>query len=74
MLAASTFDLRFCYILAGWKGLAHNGRVLKSTLAQDFKVLEGKYYLADAGYGLTNRFLTPYKGVRYHFKEKFLAG
>jgi hypothetical protein len=28
-----------------------------------------RYYLADAGYGLTMNFLTPYRGVRYHLKE-----
>ncbi|PPR80514.1 hypothetical protein GOBAR_AA40198 [Gossypium barbadense] len=28
-----------------------------------------KYYLADAGYGIRNGFITPYRGVRYHLKE-----
>ncbi|KAK5826076.1 hypothetical protein PVK06_020984 [Gossypium arboreum] len=32
-------------------------------------VLAGKYYLADAGYGIRNGFITPYRGVRYHLKE-----
>ncbi|KAK5839534.1 hypothetical protein PVK06_008335 [Gossypium arboreum] len=30
---------------------------------------EGKYYLADAGYGIRNGYITPYRGVRYHLKE-----
>ena len=29
----------------------------------------GKYYLADAGFGLKGEFITPYRGVRYHLKE-----
>ena len=28
------------------------------------------YYLADVGYALSPGFLTPYRGVRYHLKEK----
>ncbi|KAK5832877.1 hypothetical protein PVK06_016684 [Gossypium arboreum] len=30
---------------------------------------EGKYYLADAGYGIRNRYITQYRGVQYHLKE-----
>ncbi|KAG8486493.1 hypothetical protein CXB51_019874 [Gossypium anomalum] len=30
---------------------------------------EAKYYLADAGYGIRNGFITPYRGVQYHLKE-----
>ena len=29
----------------------------------------GKYYLADAGYGIRIGCITPYRGVRYHLKE-----
>ena len=31
VLAACNFDLRFVYILAGWEGSAHDGRVLKDA-------------------------------------------
>jgi hypothetical protein len=37
-------------------------------------VPEGKYYLADAGYGLRKGFLVPYRGVRYHLKETAQSG
>ena len=29
----------------------------------------GKYYLADAGYGIRQGILSPYRGVRYHLNE-----
>lgn len=29
----------------------------------------GKYYLADAGYGIQPGIISPYRGVRYHRKE-----
>ncbi|KAK5833097.1 hypothetical protein PVK06_016909 [Gossypium arboreum] len=34
-----------------------------------FCQIVGKYYLADAGYGICNGYITPYRGVRYHLKE-----
>ncbi|KAK5836916.1 hypothetical protein PVK06_012721 [Gossypium arboreum] len=30
---------------------------------------EGKYYLANAGYGIRNGYITPYSGVWYHLKD-----
>lgn len=69
VLAACGFDMAFHYILAGWEGSAHDGMVLKAALGQDFRVPQGKYYLADAGYGNAPNFLVPYRGVRYHLKE-----
>lgn len=35
----------------------------------NFKIPKGKYYLADAGYGIQTGILPPYRGVRYHLKE-----
>ena len=34
-----------------------------------FCKLVSKYYLGDAGYGIRNGIITPYRGVRYHLKE-----
>jgi hypothetical protein len=65
-----SFDLKFCYILAGWEGAAHDGRVLKDALMNGgFVVPPGRYYLGDAGYFNTDYLLCPYRGVRYHLKE-----
>jgi len=32
VLAVITFDLKFIYVLAGWKGSAHDSRILGDTL------------------------------------------
>jgi len=69
VLAACTFNLCFCYVLAGWEGSAHDGRVLNDALQRDFIIPPGKYYLGDAGYGLSTQILTPYRGTRYHLNE-----
>ena len=43
MLAAITFDLKFCYVLAGWEGSAHDSRVLDDALhrSRGLKIPEG---------------------------------
>ncbi|XP_026434306.1 protein ALP1-like [Papaver somniferum] len=71
VLVACSFDLQFQYVLAGWEGSAHDGRILDSALTRSDKLIvpEGKYYLGDAGLALTPSFITPYRGVRYHLKE-----
>ena len=43
--AACTFSLYFYYVLSGWKGSAHDGRVFKDLLTKVFTVPNGKYYL-----------------------------
>ena len=67
------FDRRFTYIMAGWEGSASDATVLKSALDDGFTVPQGKYYLVDAGYANTPKFLAPYRGIRYHVKEQGLA-
>lgn len=61
--------MMFQYIYAGWEGSAHDGAVLDASLRQDFRIPPGKYFVADAGYSLSESFLTPYRGVRYHLRE-----
>jgi hypothetical protein len=68
VLAACTFDMIFCCVTAGLEGLANDSRVLEDALTKDFPLLDGKYYLADAGCGLASHTLTPYRGVRFHLK------
>ncbi|KAL3501304.1 hypothetical protein ACH5RR_035753 [Cinchona calisaya] len=71
VLAAISFDLKFSYVLAGWEGSAHDSRVFEYALSRPggLQVPNDKYYLVDAGYGIHNRFIPPYIGVRYHLKE-----
>ncbi|KAK5832757.1 hypothetical protein PVK06_016560 [Gossypium arboreum] len=57
--------------LAGWEGSAHDSRILSDALSRPrgLRISEGKYYLADVGYGIRNGYITLYHGVRYHLKE-----
>ena len=75
VLAACDFDMRFLYILAGWEGSAHDGRVLQDAqTARGFCTPKGKYWLGDARYGYSEFILAPYRGVRYYLKEQKLVG
>ncbi|KNE98892.1 hypothetical protein PSTG_07912 [Puccinia striiformis f. sp. tritici PST-78] len=58
----------------GWEGTAHDARVLRDAWSKDFKIRQGFFYLADAGYGLSRNILVPYRGTRYHLREQALAG
>lgn len=69
VLAVVDFKLNFLYILAGWEGSAHDGRVLKDAINRGWAPPEGKYVLADAGYSNSPTILTPFRGVRYHLRE-----
>ena len=62
-------NLLFSYVLAGWEGSAHDGAVLEAAFDAGFSVPSGKYFLGDAGFGLTPWCMTPYRGVRYHLRE-----
>ena len=45
VLAASTFNFHFCYILSGWEGSACDGGVFNDAWVHDFEIPEGKFYL-----------------------------
>ena len=70
VLAACDFKMNFVYILAGWEGSAHDGRVLADARTKGFHAPPGKYYLADAGYSNSSLTLIPYPKVRYHLREQ----
>jgi hypothetical protein len=69
VLAVVDFNMLFTYVLVGWEGSAHDGRVLADAFHKGMFRSPNKYYLGDAGYGLSRNVLTPYRGVRYHLKE-----
>jgi len=69
VLAAMTMDMMFAYVLPGWEGSAADSWIFDDTHAEDFTILEGRYYLADAGYPNCDVLLVPYRGMRYHLKE-----
>lgn len=69
VLGVANFDLTYAFGLFGWEGSAHDSRVLDDAKIKGLPMFEGKYYLGDAGYGLSKLVLTPYRGVRYHLRE-----
>ncbi|CAB72466.1 putative protein [Arabidopsis thaliana] len=72
VLAACNFDLQFIYILSGWKGSAHDSKVLNDALTRNtnrLQVPEGKFYLVDCGYANRRKFLAPFRRTRYHLQD-----
>ncbi|KAH9151365.1 hypothetical protein LEN26_003875 [Aphanomyces euteiches] len=69
VLAACDFDLMFTYILAGWEGSASDSKVYTDALTKGLMTYPTCWDIADGGYALCMRCLTPYRGVRYHLKE-----
>ncbi|XP_047180635.1 protein ALP1-like [Vigna umbellata] len=71
VFVACDFEMKFTYVLAGWKGTTSDSRILKKALDRDDPLVipQGKYYLGDAGFMLKTTVMTPYRGVRYHLKE-----
>ncbi|OWZ01090.1 polyprotein [Phytophthora megakarya] len=60
--------MRVCFAYAGAEGSAHDATVLQlSSLLHQLP--EHYYVLVDAGYGLSEQALTPFRRVRYHLKE-----
>ncbi|KAG6522479.1 hypothetical protein ZIOFF_019619 [Zingiber officinale] len=62
---------KFIYVLPGWEGSAHDGRVLRDAMIRSdgLKVSQGCYYLVDSGYCNADGFLAPFRGQRYHLNE-----
>ncbi|KAF3795448.1 hypothetical protein EJ110_NYTH04710 [Nymphaea thermarum] len=69
------FDMRFHYVLTGWKENATKLRVSYPTIDHSKdpfaipKVKKRKYYLADGGYPNIVGLLIPYRGHHYHMLE-----
>lgn len=58
------------YLCDEWEGSASDVVVLKSALDDGFQVPRGKYFLVDAGYANTSKFVAPYQIIRYYVKEQ----
>ncbi|QHN76654.1 hypothetical protein HN51_054156 [Arachis hypogaea] len=71
ILAACSFDLKFCYVLAGWEGSATDLQVFNSAITRQnrLQVPEGKYYLVDSKFPNVAGFIAPYSNTPYHSKE-----
>ncbi|KAF2316316.1 hypothetical protein GH714_041657 [Hevea brasiliensis] len=56
IMAACSFDMQFTFVMAGWEGTAHDGRLFQ-------KILCSGCWISTDGY------LAPYKGTRYHLPD-----
>jgi hypothetical protein len=66
--------MHFSYILSGWEGSASDCDVYQDACGNDFTIAKGKYYLANAGYGICDTLLVPFQGVWYHLREWEASG
>ncbi|KAG6503108.1 hypothetical protein ZIOFF_035398 [Zingiber officinale] len=64
VLGVCSPNMQFIYVLLGWEGSAHDGRVLRDAISRPtgLKVPQGCYYLVEAGYCNSSGFLAPYRG------------
>ncbi|KAF2299432.1 hypothetical protein GH714_031927 [Hevea brasiliensis] len=73
IMAACSFDMQFTFVMAGWEGTAHDGRLFQYAINKQNlnfpKPPPGKYYVVDAGYQQMEGYLAPYKGTRYHLPD-----
>lgn len=61
--------MRFQYILSGMDGCTADASMYNDARLSDLTIPADKYYLADAGFGMCDSLLIPYRGVRYHLAE-----
>lgn len=73
-LACCSFDLRFQYILSGWEGSISDSFLFHQARTTSLTIPPQKYFLADAGFGICDSLIVPYRGVRYHLREWGRAG
>ncbi|KAK5785894.1 hypothetical protein PVK06_040515 [Gossypium arboreum] len=66
MLGVCTPGMHFVYVLPGWKGSFADGWVLRDAISKRHGLKVPHVY---AGYTNCERFLTPFKGRRYHLNE-----
>lgn len=55
--------------MTGWDGASADATLWHSAHQNDLRMPQGKYLLADAGFGGSDALLVPYRGTRYHLKE-----
>lgn len=68
-LACCDFEMRFQYLVSGHEGSVADAYMYEQARLVDLPIPKGKYYLADAGFGICDALLVPYRGVRYHLAE-----
>ncbi|SJK99911.1 uncharacterized protein ARMOST_03222 [Armillaria ostoyae] len=61
--------MEFQYMVSGHERSTNDSTIYTAACLEDLTIPDGKYYLADAGFGVCNTLLVPYRGVRYHLHE-----
>ena len=69
VFAAVRFDGSFSYVLAGAEGSMHDARLCTLAFSRGFRVPDGRYYLADAGFGNRSGLIVPFQHCRYHLQD-----
>jgi hypothetical protein len=73
MLAVTSFDGLFQYMLPGTEGSVHDAGVLQKALLRGLKVPARRYYLVDPGFSIRPGFMAPFGGITYHIQDFRLA-
>lgn len=68
-LACCSFELMFTFIMSGYEGSAADAYLFYQARVSSLPIPDGKYYIADAGFGACNSLIVPYRGHRYHLAE-----
>ncbi|KAF7346733.1 putative transposase [Mycena sanguinolenta] len=68
-LAAVSFSMRFLFFVSGWDGCSSDASMYNNARLAGFTIPPGKCYLADAGFGICDALLVPYRSTRYHLAE-----
>lgn len=68
-LACVLFAMKFVYIVSGWEGSAANATMNPNSHFSDVTIPPGKFYLADAEFGICDSLLVPFHGVHYRLTE-----
>ena len=68
-LAAVSFDMRFLFFVSGWDGCAADASMYSHACLAGFAIPPGKSYLSDAGFGICDTLLIPYRNTCYHLAE-----
>ncbi|KAF2312025.1 hypothetical protein GH714_027783 [Hevea brasiliensis] len=63
IMVACSFDMQFTFVMAGWEGIAHDGRLFQYAINKQnlnfSKPPPGKYYVVDAGYQQMEGYFAP---------------
>ncbi|PLW05180.1 hypothetical protein PCANC_28401 [Puccinia coronata f. sp. avenae] len=74
ILAVCNFNMEFTFVMPGWEGSAHDGRLWDSARLKALRIPKGKWLLGDAGFPLSDSCLIPYRATKYHLKDWDVVG